>query len=217
MPNTTRSIVLAAIAGATLLANAMPASAFVRGGGLSGGAHFGGAHFGGAHFGTGHFAGGGRPVVHGGGLHLATGRPGGPIRGVPGPGHRPPRWPIYGWHPHHHFPIYGGPIIPVAVATGAVATGAVIATAPAVTGVAAPAPACAVPAGSFVTITFLPAVTAAEITTFLQSYNVTLADGPDKDGVYKIRLADQILPPARIAEVIASMRGQATIVKSIEG
>lgn len=201
MSNTTRTIVLAALAGATFLVNAMPASAAMRGGG-----HFGGGHFGGGH------AVSGRSVVHGGAIRLATRRPGGPGGpgiGFPGRGHLPPRGPILGWRHHHHFPVYGGPIIPVAVATGAA-----IATAPvAVT----PAPGCAIPTGSFVTITFLPTVTAADITTFLRSYNVTLADGPDKDGVYKLRLADQVLPRTRIAEVVASMRGQAAIVKSVEG
>lgn len=188
MSHMSRSILIATVASATILTSAISASAH-RGGGGGGHPSFGGFH------GRTHAA-------------LSIRGPRGPIGGFPGRGwghHHPPIWV---WHHHHHFPIYGGPVIPVAVGTEAVV---------ATTDATVPANKCAIPAGSIITVTFLPTVTAADITTFLQSYHVTLSDGPDADGTFKIRLSDQQLPETRINEVITSMRAQTTIVSSVQG
>jgi hypothetical protein len=190
-----RSILVATLAGAAILASALSASAHRGGGGGGGHPSFGGFH------GRTHAA-------------LSIRGPRGPIGGFPGHGGRDPRPhphphpPIFIGHHFHHFHYYGGPIVPVAVGTDAVVTP---------TPVAAPVAGCAVPLGSVITVAFLPTVTVADVTTFLQSYHVTLEDGPDADGVYKIRLSDQPLPETRINEVITSMRAQTTIVRSVQG
>jgi hypothetical protein len=183
-----RSILIATVASAAILSSALSASAAIH---RSGGRH---PNFGGFHGRT-HAA-------------LSIRGPRGPIGGFPVRGGGPRHPPIWVWHHRHHFPIYGGPVIPVAVGTEAVV---------ATTDATAPVAGCAVPAGSIITVTFLPTVTAADITTFLQSYHVTLSDGPDADGIYKIRLSDQPLPETRINEVITSMRSQTTIIRSVQG
>jgi hypothetical protein len=198
MSHMSRSILIAGLAGAVLLAGAVSASASIhRGGGGGGHPSFGGFR------GTGHAA-----------LSVRGSRGPGRIIPIRGPGHdpRPPHHPpIFVWHHHHHhFPVYGGPVIPTVIGTGTVA-----AIAPVTATV--PTAGCATVAGSMITVTFLPAVTAADITSFLQSYHVTLGDGPDADGVYKIRLSDQPLPEIRVNEVITSMRAQTTIVRSVQG
>ncbi|MGD0634842.1 MAG: hypothetical protein ABSA13_11270 [Beijerinckiaceae bacterium] len=188
MSHMSRSILIATVASAAILSSALSASAAIH---RSGGRH---PNFGGFHGRT-HAA-------------LSIRGPRGPIGGFPVRGGGPRHPPIWVWHHRHHFPIYGGPVIPVAVGTEAVV---------ATTDATAPVAGCAVPAGSIITVTFLPTVTAADITTFLQSYHVTLSDGPDADGIYKIRLSDQPLPETRINEVITSMRSQTTIIRSVQG
>jgi hypothetical protein len=71
--------------------------------------------------------------------------------------------------------------------------------------------------GSFVFIVFVPTATAADITAFLKSYNVTMADGPNVDGVYRIRLSTAVLPQNKVLKMIDSMRSQTEIVTSIDG
>ena len=71
-------------------------------------------------------------------------------------------------------------------------------------------------AGSFVAVAFVPTITAADITTFLKAYNVTLVDGPNANGSYRIRLSTDTLPSDEMQRVIDSMRSQTAMVTSVD-
>ena len=71
--------------------------------------------------------------------------------------------------------------------------------------------------GSFISVVFVPTVTASDITAFLKAYNVTMADGPTADGIYRIRLASNVLPQNEVFKVVDSMRTQTAIVSSVDG
>lgn len=113
------------------------------------------------------------------------------------------------------------PVAPVVVATTPVGVTQTVATGPAPTAMRAvaqspaPAPTCA-NNGTFVSIVFTPNVTASDITNFLKTYSVTIADGPNNDGVYRLRLSDGTLPQNDVVQVVDSMRGQTAIVAQIE-
>jgi hypothetical protein len=74
--------------------------------------------------------------------------------------------------------------------------------------------ASAVSRGSFAVIRFAPQATAAEITNFLGAYKATLVEGPLKSGggLYRIRLAENQLPPGDIGKIIRQMQDESRIV-----
>jgi len=76
------------------------------------------------------------------------------------------------------------------------------------TGSVGPKLASAVSKGSFAVIRFTPQATADEITKFLGAYKATLVEGPLKTGggLYRIRLADNQLPPADVGKIIRQMQ-----------
>jgi hypothetical protein len=76
------------------------------------------------------------------------------------------------------------------------------------TGSAGPKLASAVSKGSFAVIRFAPQATADEITKFLGAYKATLVEGPLKTGggLYRIRLAENQLPPADVGKIIRQMQ-----------
>lgn len=181
----------------------------------------------GGHKRPGHF--GGMGGHHPGGT---AGHPGGlgPIFGhVPHPGPIIVTHPIRPWRPIViHRPTLPPPVIvervpvaPVVVARTPVDVTQTVATGPAPTAMRAvaqapaPAPTCA-NNGTFVSIVFTPSVTASDITNFLKTYSVTIADGPDNDGVYRLRLSDGTLPRNDVVRVVDSMRGQTAIVAQVE-
>jgi hypothetical protein len=75
-------------------------------------------------------------------------------------------------------------------------------------------PVCTPPA-TLISIVFQPNATASDITSFLGSYGAQLGDGPDKDGIYRLRLDDTSLTQEQIQQVIESMRAQTTIVYNV--
>ncbi|MGP0061480.1 MAG: hypothetical protein ACLPID_19590 [Beijerinckiaceae bacterium] len=162
------------------------ASAFGRGGGF----HFGGNHFAGNHF-------GGRN----------WGRS--PTRPQPVPIHwpRPHPWPIgcHGFHcghGPHRYGIYGG-----------VEDATVVQVAPPVQAVVS----CPTPVadGSFIMVAFVPTATAAEITSFLQSYKADISDGPDADGIYRVKVSAERLSRADMENLIASIKEQTAVVRYV--
>ena len=106
--------------------------------------------------------------------------------------------------------------------TAAVAVLAILAQAAIIAGVvlkedgapAGPKLASAVSRGSFAVIRFAPQATAAEITNFLGAYKATLVEGPLKSGggLYRIRLAENQLPPGDIGKIIRQMQDESRIV-----
>lgn len=94
-------------------------------------------------------------------------------------------------------------------------TAAYSATAPAT--YTPPAPAVCVKNGTYISVVFQPTATAADITAFLKSYNVTMDDGPNNDGVYWVRVPEGSVPSDQYGQMIDSMRGQTNIVSSISG
>jgi len=79
---------------------------------------------------------------------------------------------------------------------------------------AVPRLASAVSKGSFAVVRFAPQATAAEITNFLGAYKATLVEGPLRSagGLYRIRLADNELPPGEAGKVIRQMQEETRIV-----
>jgi hypothetical protein len=74
--------------------------------------------------------------------------------------------------------------------------------------------ASAVSKGSFAVVRFAPQATAAEITNFLGAYKATLVEGPLRSGggLYRIRLAENQLPPSEASKVIHQMQEESRIV-----
>jgi hypothetical protein len=66
-----------------------------------------------------------------------------------------------------------------------------------------------------ISIVFQPTATVTDVTSFLASYRAELGQGPDKDGVYRLRLDDGSLTPDQVQQIIDSMRSQTTIVSSV--
>lgn len=68
--------------------------------------------------------------------------------------------------------------------------------------------------GSYVVVRFAPQATAAEITKFLGAYKASLVEGPLKagGGLYRIRLAENPLPPTDIGKIVRQMQEDSRIV-----
>ncbi len=230
-----RNIFAAAALGAVALGAVLAptgAMAFGHGGGGFGGGHMGGGSFGGSHFSGGHFGGshfggsrfGGHPTaVFGrhptrvGGLHPGRG-PGHPWPRRPGR----PIWGNHNWCHHYHCgPRWGGGVY---AGGGDVYSGGdapVTPVAPVATPIYSARPAmqapatCAVAGGSTIMVAFVPTATAADITAFLQGFKADIADGPDNDGVYRLKIGDQQMSQADMQNLIASMRSQTAIIRYV--
>jgi hypothetical protein len=68
--------------------------------------------------------------------------------------------------------------------------------------------------GSFAMVRFAPQATAAEITNFLGAYKASLVEGPLKagGGLYRIRLAENPLPPNDVGKIVRRMQEESRIV-----
>jgi len=70
--------------------------------------------------------------------------------------------------------------------------------------------------GSFAVVRFAPQATAAEITNFLGAYKASLVEGPLKagggGGLYRIRLAENPLPPNDVGNIVRQMQEESRIV-----
>jgi hypothetical protein len=68
--------------------------------------------------------------------------------------------------------------------------------------------------GSFAMVRFAPQATAAEITNFLGAYKASLVEGPLKagGGLYRIRLAENPLPPNDVGKIVRQMQEESRIV-----
>jgi hypothetical protein len=109
---------------------------------------------------------------------------------------------------HGRPPVVG--LVPPAIKTIALVSGAA-ALAPAAYSAAAP---ICLP-GATISIVFQPTATSADITAFLKSFAVTMADGPNPDGIYRIRLPADV--GAAQQQMLDAMRAQTNIVASVAG
>jgi hypothetical protein len=68
--------------------------------------------------------------------------------------------------------------------------------------------------GSFAVVRFAPQATATEITNFLGAYKASLVEGPLKagGGLYRIRLAENPLPPSDVGKIVRQMQEESRIV-----
>lgn len=68
--------------------------------------------------------------------------------------------------------------------------------------------------GSFAVVRFAPQATASEITNFLGAYKASLVEGPLKAGagLYRIRLAENPLPPSDLGKIVRQMQEESRIV-----
>jgi hypothetical protein len=56
--------------------------------------------------------------------------------------------------------------------------------------------------GSFAMVQFVPQTSAAEISAFLKNNKLAIVDGPNADGLFKVRIAAQALPKQALAEAV---------------
>jgi hypothetical protein len=154
------------------------------------------------------------PTVHvtGARFHASTLR-GGPARVGRGDGPRPYPHPVgchFGTHCRGHFPIWGhrhfwphpygivvgAPIVPVAGPVQVAAT-------------------CGKPiaSGTFITVAFVPTATAADITAFLLQYKAEIMDGPNLEGIYRLKVSDQALSVADLQNLMDAIKAQTAIVR----
>ena len=66
--------------------------------------------------------------------------------------------------------------------------------------------------GSYVLVRFAPGATSAEITAFLQVHRATLAEGPQRDGTFRLRVAESKLPVPDLDAIVKQMQGAANVV-----
>jgi hypothetical protein len=69
--------------------------------------------------------------------------------------------------------------------------------------------------GTYLLIGFVPEATTASVTTFLESFNAVIADGPKPGGFYRVRIADKVLSASDENTIIANMRAQSAIVRIV--
>jgi hypothetical protein len=60
-------------------------------------------------------------------------------------------------------------------------------------------------------IAFQSSATAGDISTFLSNYGLSMAEGPNQDGTYKVRVNSGNAPD----EMLQSMRSQSNVVSSV--
>ncbi|HXX03609.1 MAG TPA: hypothetical protein VEJ37_04685 [Xanthobacteraceae bacterium] len=70
----------------------------------------------------------------------------------------------------------------------------------------ASAPANDVAAGTFAMIRFAPQASAADITKFLETNKLKIADGPSVGGLYRVRIAGTKLPKTEVGRVIKTLQ-----------
>jgi hypothetical protein len=75
-------------------------------------------------------------------------------------------------------------------------------------------PAAAAP-GAFALVRFNPSASAADVTKFLESHKASLVDGPRAGGVYRIRVAANVLPQDELAKIVARMAEDKNVVAFI--
>ena len=64
-------------------------------------------------------------------------------------------------------------------------------------------------------VAFQPNLTDADLATFMQAYNVTIADQPTAaEGAYRLRVADDY-PADQMAALVESMKGQTEFVSDV--
>ena len=70
----------------------------------------------------------------------------------------------------------------------------------------ASAPTTAVDAGTFALIRFAPQASADEVTKFLESNKLSIANGPTAGGLYKVRVAVTGIPKAELARIVKKLQ-----------
>jgi hypothetical protein len=76
-------------------------------------------------------------------------------------------------------------------------------------------PASATVPGSYALISFNPAASTADVTTFLTTNKLSVVDGPRAGGLYRVRVAAAALPKDQVAEIIAKLQAQGAIVRFV--
>ena len=66
--------------------------------------------------------------------------------------------------------------------------------------------------GSYVLVRFAPQASAADITKFLETHGATVVDGPKLGGLYRVRVATNVLSRDELARVVRNLQSQNAIV-----
>ena len=75
----------------------------------------------------------------------------------------------------------------------------------------AQSPVAATPEPTFVYVAFQQGLSTADMTTFLDAYKVSVDDGPNQGGYYKLRLNDE-MSADQLPQLIESMKSQTAFV-----
>ena len=70
----------------------------------------------------------------------------------------------------------------------------------------------AAPQGSFAIVRFAPQASAADITKFLEDNKVAIVDGPKPGGLYRVRVANSVLPKDELAKTVSRLQQGKVIV-----
>jgi hypothetical protein len=73
----------------------------------------------------------------------------------------------------------------------------------------------ATPQGAFALVRFNPEANAADITKFFAAHKASLVEGPQPGGVYRIRVAPNVLSQSELAKIVAQMAEDKGVVAFI--
>ncbi len=76
-------------------------------------------------------------------------------------------------------------------------------------------PAAASAPGTYALMSFNPAASTADVTTFLTANKLTVVDGPRAGGLYRVRLAAAALPKDQVADIVAKLQAQGAVVRFV--
>jgi len=69
--------------------------------------------------------------------------------------------------------------------------------------------------GSYALIGFAPQASAADVTKFLEGHKVSIVEGPQGGGLYRIRVSAAALPKAELARIVKQMQDESKIVRFV--
>jgi hypothetical protein len=67
--------------------------------------------------------------------------------------------------------------------------------------------------GAYALVSFAPAVTAGDLTAFLQRHAATIVDGPRAGGLFRLRVGSATTTEAELAAIVARMQAETAVVR----
>jgi hypothetical protein len=73
-------------------------------------------------------------------------------------------------------------------------------------------PAGAAAPATFALVRFVPQASAADIARVLEAHRVAIVDGPKPGGLYRVRIADRVLPDDEVGRVLGALQAESVVV-----